>query len=451
MTDTTDHFGRRRRREERARPEESESTDWVRGDQYRIDFPAHAQALRDGGTSFLTTAFRTSGVLAGDNSVTAIDRCAEVGGGSTGRKLSLSVRYRRPAAGLHTELFVKFSRDFDDPIRDRGRTQMEQEVRLAALALSEAFPIPVPRPQFGDYHRNSGTGILIAERIGFGTNGIEPQYEKCLDYRMPDPFGHYRALLTTVGRLAGTQQSGRLPHRIVDRFPLDLAGATVGEQAPMSADKLHRRLGRLAEFATGHTHLFPERVRDPAFLSRLAHEAPRVLGREPAIWGYLAGKPDYIALCHWNANVDNAWFFTDGAGELLCGLMDWGCVGRMNVAMAIWGALCAAETSLWDTHFDDLLQSFTDEVRRSGGADLDPAELGRQVLLYAAVMGITWLLDVPARLAARLGPDTASVTPLDPRISDDESVRAPLQMLTNVLNLWATHPVGELLDAVSSR
>ena len=75
------------------------------------------------------------------------------------------MRYRRPAAGLHTELFVKFSRDFDDPIRDRGRTQMEQEVRLAALALSEDFPIPVPRPQFGDYHRESGTGILIAERI----------------------------------------------------------------------------------------------------------------------------------------------------------------------------------------------------------------------------------------------------------------------------------------------
>ena len=338
------------------------------GDQYGIDFPAHAEALRAGGTAFLTTAFHAAGVLAAGNSVTAISRCAEVGGGSTGRKLALSVRYRQPAAGLHTELFVKFSRDFDDPIRDRGRAQMEQEVRLAALALSENFPIAVPRPQFGDYHRESGTGILITERIGFGANGIEPQYQKCLDYRMPDPFGHYRALLTTVARLAGTQQSGRLPRRIVDRFPLDLAGGTVGEQAPITEDKLHRRLSRLAEFATAHTHLLPERVRDPAFLSRLAREAPRVLAQEPAVWGYLAGNPDYIALCHWNANVDNAWFFTDAAGELRCGLMDWGCVGRMNVAMAIWGALCAAETTLWDEHFDDLLQTFADEVRRSGGA-----------------------------------------------------------------------------------
>ena len=449
-SETTD-FGRRRRREERARPGESETTDWVSGDQYDIDFPAHAEALRAGGTAFLTTAFHAAGVLAAGNSVTAISRCAEVGGGSTGRKLALSVRYRQPAAGLHTELFVKFSRDFDDPIRDRGRAQMEQEVRLAALALSEDFPIAVPRPQFGDYHRESGTGILITERIGFGANGIEPQYQKCLDYRMPDPFGHYRSLLTTVARLAGTQQSGRLPRRIVDRFPLDLAGGTVGEQAPITEDKLNRRLSRLAEFATAHAHLLPERVREPAFLRRLAREAPRVLAQEPAVWGYLAGNPDYIALCHWNANVDNAWFFTDAAGRLRCGLMDWGCVGRMNVAMAIWGALCAAETTLWDEHFDDLLQTFADEVRRSGGARLDPAELRRQVLLYAAVMGITWLLDVPDRLRVRLGPDTASVTRFDPRIGSDESLRAPLQMLTNVLNLWASHPLGEMLDAVSSR
>jgi hypothetical protein len=71
-----------------------------------------------------------------------------------------------------------------------------------------------------------------------------------------------------------------------------------------------------------------------------------VLAHEPAIWQYLAGNSDYIALCHWNANVDNAWFYTDAAGELQCGLMDWGCVGRMNVAMAVWGALSAAETAL---------------------------------------------------------------------------------------------------------
>ena len=127
--------------------------------------------------------------------------------------------------------------------------------------------------------------------------------------------------------------------------------------------------------------------------------------------------------------------------------MDWGCVGRMNVAMAIWGALCAAETTLWDAHFDDLLEVFADRVRRHGGADLDPAVLGRLVLRYAAVMGMAWLLDVPARLRARLGPDPGALTRSDPRIADDEGLRAPLQMLANLLNLWAGRPSGEVLDA----
>ena len=35
----------------------------------------------------------------------------------------------------------------------------------------------------------------------------------------------------------------------------------------------------------------------------------------------------------------------------------------------------------------------------------------------------------------------------DPLIKDDESVRAPLQMLTNALNLWETQQFGDLLDA----
>lgn len=59
------------------------------------------------------------GVLAGDNAVAGIIAFGEVAGGSTGRKVALSVKYDRPQPGLHTDLFVKFSRDFDDPVRDR--------------------------------------------------------------------------------------------------------------------------------------------------------------------------------------------------------------------------------------------------------------------------------------------------------------------------------------------
>lgn len=166
------------------------------------------------------------------------------------------------------------------------------------------------------------------------------------------------------------------------------------------------------------------------------------------MWAHLAGVSDYLALCHWNANVDNAWFWRDTGNTLHCGLMDWGCVSQMNVAMAIWGAMSGAETSLWNDHLDELLHLFITEIRNSGGPPLVQAELRSQVVLYAAIMGIAWLLGVPVLIRSGFGESPNPLTRRDTRIKDDESVRAPLQMFANFLNLWETHDVGGLLDAV---
>lgn len=411
------------------------------GDGTELLIPADAWALRDGGVEFLTESFRRFGSLARDNRVIKITRCDEVAGGSTGRKLLLSVDYQSPAP--HTDLFVKFSRDLDDPERDHGRTQMEPEVAFASLSRADDFPVRVPSVLFADYHRDSGTGVLITERIGFGTNGIERQYEKCMDYDMPDQVGHYRALLGAVARLAGTDAAGRLPNRL----GADMEELSVGERPPLTAERLDRRIDRLADFATSCPMVLPANVRSPEFLSRLRSDLPRLLEGEAAVWKTLRAHADSIALCHWNANVDNAWFWTR-AGALHCGLMDWGSVGRMNVAMAIWGAMCSAETELWDGHAAALLAHFAEEFRACGGATLAVDAIYRDVLLYAAVMGMTWLLDVPAYVRAQVPALDARSTRMDPDIKDVESVRCRLQMMTNVLNLWERNDIGSLLDEV---
>jgi len=415
----------------------------VLGDQHGLPIPADPATLLSGGAPFLTKAFRASGIL-GDNSVARIGGYREIDGGSTGRKVALSVEYDHPAPGLHADLFVKFSRDLDNPARDRGKTQMEPEVRFASLSRAPEFPIEVPSPQFADYHRPTGTGILITERIKFGGNGIERQYHKCLDYEMPEPLEHYRALLTALARLAGTHRSGRLPAELTAPFPVDVQSATVGERAPLSTEKLERRVNQLAEFAQTHPGLLPANVCSAEFLVRVRDDVPRVALQELAIARQLADDPDYVALCHWNANIDNAWFWRDTDGALRCGLMDWGCVGQMNLGMALWGALSGAETDMWETHLDELLSLFVTEYERCGGPLLDPARLRRHMLLYAAAMGVAWLLDVPALIRRRF--DTVPRTRKDPRIRDDESVRAPLQMLSNLLSLWERHRVGDLLD-----
>jgi hypothetical protein len=416
-----------------------------RGDRFGLSLPADPNALRDAGAQFLTDAFRAAGTLAGDNSVAKITEFREVPGGSTGRKVVLSVEYGYPAIDLYTDLFVKFSRDFDNPVRDRGKTQMEPEVRFAALSQTPGFPIAVPGVQFGDYHRASGTGILITERIRFGDNGIESEYHKCLDYRMPEAVEHYRALLTALARLAGTQRAGRLPAALMAEFPLNVQAATVGERAEFDPDRLRRRLTQLAEFARTHSGLLPLNVQSAEFLARLQADAPRFAAHEEAIAQHLTVDLDYVALCHWNANIDNAWFWRDADGGLHCGLMDWGCVSQMNLGMAIWGAMSGAETELWNDHAAELLELFVAQVRGCGGPELDAGRLLRHTLLYAASMGVAWLLDVPALLRSRFGAQLPT-SRTDPRIEGDESVRAPLQMLANVLNLWERHRLGDVLD-----
>jgi hypothetical protein len=102
---------------------------WAVGDLLGLPIPAYGQALREGGESFLTKAFRASGVLSPDNRVAEISRFDEFFVGGTGSKAILDVRYEQPCA-LPTELFVKFSRNFQDPIRDNLRHMLESEIRF---------------------------------------------------------------------------------------------------------------------------------------------------------------------------------------------------------------------------------------------------------------------------------------------------------------------------------
>lgn len=419
--------------------------DWVQGDALGLDIPAHAEALGTGGADFLTAAFHAAGSLPANNRVRAITECREVKGGSTGRKLLLSVNYEKPSPDLHRHLFVKFSRDFDDAIRDRGRGQMELEVLFALLSRSPDFPIAVPACYFSDFHHASGTGILITERIAYGRDGIEPHYEKCLDYRMPDQLGHYRALVRALGRLAGSHKAGRLPPQVETYFPFAPEKLVVSQRAPLSPQQISERVASYASFAQQHPGLFPETIRSEAFLRRLADEAPRFQALAERGQKLLQSNRDMIALCHWNAHVDNAWFWHNDRGELECGLMDWGNVSQMNVAMAIWGCLSAAELPIWDDHLDDLLDLFRREFERSGGPALDPAQLGLHLTLYVAMMGLNWMLDVPTFTLAKLPGIDAVESRFDAVIEDNERARTQLLILTAFLNLWQKQDMAAVI------
>ncbi|MET0660781.1 MAG: hypothetical protein ABW110_21775, partial [Steroidobacteraceae bacterium] len=176
--------------------------EYVVGDQLGVAFPTTIEPLLARGPEFLTEAFRASGVIDTNNRVLAVTAHTEFFGGGMGRKLLLTVQYER-SEGLHTELFAKFPRMFGDPLRDLFGPLMEAEVRFALLSRRAGFPIAVPKCYFADYDSKTCSGLLITERIAYAQGSIERCYDKCLDYELPNPLGHYRALTKTMARLAG--------------------------------------------------------------------------------------------------------------------------------------------------------------------------------------------------------------------------------------------------------
>ncbi|MCB2076767.1 MAG: hypothetical protein KDE55_03605 [Novosphingobium sp.] len=420
--------------------------DWIEGDEFGLAIPAHIEALARRPEAFLTDAFRAAGSLESANRVQAVTRFEECHGGGTGRKLCLTVEYARPDPALPRQLFVKFSRAFGNEIRDRQKIQLEGEVRLALLSRRPEFPITVPRCMFADYHHATGTGILITEQIPFGQNGVEPNYVKCLDRDLPDPLGHYLALVRALARLAGTYHGGGFPPEVMADLEAHKGALGVSARDPYPAEQIARRLERWREFATAYPQLVPGSVNTPAFWDRFAEQAPRFCGHEGGIARFLETPSPYVALSHWNANVDNAWFWAGPDGQLECGLFDWGNATVMNLGVALSGCFYGAEPEFLIANLDHLIDAFVATFGDASGISLDRDELKHHLALQVATSGMMWMIDAPKIIQMRV-PDLASAKgSFDPLVFDDELVRTQIHMSAIWLTLWQEMDFGAHLE-----
>jgi hypothetical protein len=422
--------------------------DFVSGDATGLAIPAHSDAMRDGGAAFLTAAFRRFGSLSPENRVTRITQLEPFSGGNSGHKLLLSVDYEHADARLHRELFVKFSRDFTDAFRDRRRYELEAEVHFATLSRLADFPIKVAEAYFADFNHESGTGILITQRIAFGQGGIEPLHPKCRDHDLREPLAYYRAIVTTLARLAGAHKSGRIAAQVAALFPFSAEAAAAEDPIPWDERQLRDLVGRYAVFAATSPRLLPAHLSTPGFIDRLERDAVRFLHHEQTIKRFLNADRDFIALCHYNANIDNAWFWRNQTGELQCGLLDWGRVRQMNVANSLCRSLCAADLGTWNEHLDELLLLFVEELRAQGGPCLEVEDLRLRLHCYVAMAGLGMMMQTPALVLSRLPAAAGADSPLDPVFNQDSIARGFLHVFTSFLNLWETGDFGATLDRV---
>jgi hypothetical protein len=410
---------------------------WESGDLLGHDFPVHLDALRTGGPEFLTRAFRAAGSMGSGDRVDAITRLESWSGGSTGRKAILSVTYAHPRPDLPEHLFVKFSRDLDDDRRDRGRWQMASEARFGLLSSLPDFPVAVPRCLFAEYRLESGSGVLITERIAFGTDGIEPCHAKARDYELDDIGAHYGALVRAIARLAGWHRAGRFPHEVMAQFAPRGSGRRPGTSDPTTPEQIRERIERYAGFAGRVPQLVPEPIRSDAFIAELTEQAPRAVEHAEAIRAARRDTAEgLVAFCHWNANIDNAWFWRDEDGHLACGLMDWGNVGQLNLATALTSCLTFAEPDFVIERLDELLDVFVAAFEEAGGGPLDRGALERHLALNVVAGGLRLPLDTVPLIEGHV-PDLATVEGrFDPRIAEDEFARTQLHILTSSLVRW---------------
>lgn len=68
------------------------------------------------------------------------------------------------------------------------------------------------------------------------------------------------------------------------------------------------RIRRLAEFGDEHPGLLPEAANSAGFVERMLADVGRIAAAEDTVIAWLRDTGAHSALCHWNANVDNAWF-----------------------------------------------------------------------------------------------------------------------------------------------
>jgi hypothetical protein len=313
------------------------------------------------------------------------------------------------------------------------------------LSRSPDFPVTVPACLFADVESKSGTGLIITERIIYGRNGVEALYPKCMDYTVPEPLEHYKAILKGLAKLSGAHRGGRLSPDFDKKFPYNRKQASAVFAIHIPEEKLLQRANRMFDFIERYPKLFPENVRAPEFREQFIRDIPDLIAAKDRIGEILYGNSEFIAFAHWNANIDNCWFWRDVKGILKCGFLDWANAGQISVAQSVSGAISGAEPFIWNEHLDELLTVFIEEYAAQGGPRLSLEELRLHNLLIVVVSGAAYSMGAPIAVEREIEDIDALESYQDERFRDHENARIQLHMMTKMLNVWQTRRLGDLV------
>lgn len=378
---------------------------------YGLRIPYTLEMIQRYGAEFLTKAFHAAATLPRNNSVTKLTVTPFVGG-SMSLKCFLTVEYANPDPNLHTELFVKYPFAAGTPHEQKERWVSRfvmnndgPEIDFARI-LSSGAPIKCPKYYFGDLCIETGTALLITEKLplpgpsdDFGPFELEAIPYKSVDYLLDEPEQYYDAMTRNIACLAGWGKSGRLGRDIEKVFP--------PPATPPLWMSTASRVETFLEFIYRvGTCLVPEEIVGPHgevnpdawFVRTLRQVLPEVEKAQAAISEYLLADPNYGGFTHQNMNTDNAMFWRDEAGRVCSGFIDWGRFKRDNFARALSsGYMCCDLCEVVQLSDEAWIRSFIDALAESGGPRLDFNVFWEHYMLAWLLQGLA-AVDLPRQL-----------------------------------------------------
>lgn len=418
--------------------------EWTDGELCNISFPYTFDAFKQAGNEFLTVAFRKTGAIDPDNEVVSIESFEEVVAGGMGRKAKFKVRYLKPAPHLKEELFAKFSLEKGHYLRHLYEGVMNSEVAFALLSRNADFPVHVPECYFADLNNSQGEALLITECIPFGADGVEPAIEKALDYQLSHAEEFYHAIARSLARLAAYDKHGKMNSPLVSLLE---PGIKTHPMISLSENELAGKLMDLGDFVQDKHNLLPQAYCDKSFADSLGKWVPLTFSNYHSIKEQLNTHPQLAAICHWNPNIDNAWFWRDADQQLQAGLFDWGNVGNINLASALCSAIAFTEIEVLENHYDAFVHTILSEYRQHSGCDVSVEDFQDCFNLLVATDLTALLLDLPAFLNQTHADLDDYIDHHDERLEKDFVARLRVVGLRAYSYLWRRNNVDRTLEA----
>lgn len=454
------------------------------GEYWGIKFPFSPQMLREMGPEWLTLAMHTAGTLPKNDAVTKFiefDVKAEdvtkqdaenAKWGGAGLKILLGVEFKN---GGTQSMFIKMPHEYttkNERVKNsfgNGGMMDWSEVTWYNVCGGRfgRLPFKSPKMYFCDMCRHTTNFINIVERIPYaptGTMQVAPgQYypapEKYKDWALPNNgvdlyYAHAKALAQFFAWCRMTSKKTDQLERVFGANPatkpihdfVKAAGAYNSKARDATISKgltsdpaikgAAAAMGFAPSTAKGFLDLgvefitnvcpqaMPKELVAKPYVDKLKAEAEEMSSYCGEMNFYMAAIPEFASLCHPNAQVDNAFYWKNQAGEVQCGLLDWGGVSHSNIPTCIGNGWMGAEPEVMAEHEEKLIKLFIDEYALVTGFIFDLEDLFMNMKLAQCSVFFGCLANVGTALRILKKDEWAKIKGRkDPRIDENFLLR----------------------------